>query len=215
MIVHSAEVFDPNHQLKKPSVAIMAEGRHAGLLFRVDGGPVMLLHLAGHYRLRSEVVDPNGLFWAEIAELEPENLSSLTAYINAVATNLPKTPYGLSDVGIEFDKSTGDLIVTTQSSGLTCATFILAVLRAQQMEPLDRHGWPKGRPEDIEFQKSVVTALRGSIYSARADEIENDVGHARFRPSEVVGASAVPGWSHNSIDAQVLAMQVLADMEMV
>ncbi|MFN3932792.1 MAG: hypothetical protein ACK4JY_13730 [Brevundimonas sp.] len=194
-------------------MAIMANGRHAGLLFRVDGGGVKLLHLSGHYRLRIEDAFPEDLFWAEIAEIEPENLASLTAYINAVATNMPKTPYGLSDVGIEFERATGHLVITRNASGLTCATFILAILRAQQMEPLDRNGWPIGRAEDIAFQQSVVEALRHASYDVRADEIEKDVGLARFRPSEVVGASAVAGWSHNASSARVLAAQVLADME--
>lgn len=211
-LVLPATSSPPAEFLDRPSAAIMSRGRHVGMLYRLDNEDVKLIHLAGHNELRTDTEWDEDLHWAHLADLEPEDIDSLSAYLELVAKLNPETPYGLSDHGVSFDRDTGTLVRDREAAGLTCATFILAVLKAQQFEPVLKDGWPVGREDDRKFQKVIVDYFRKNDDYERANAVEADVGCARFTPKEVTGCCVEPSWPHSWKVAEKLAQQVANDM---
>jgi hypothetical protein len=91
-------------------------------------------------------------------------------------------------VTIPTREPTGEFFPPPLGKGLTCATFILAVLRGHGLLPVDETTWLP-RAEDVDWQTAIIEDLEAS--GAEQDHIEavrNDIGAKRFRPAEVVGA---------------------------
>lgn len=80
--------------------------------------------------------------------------------------------------------------VGNDEHGLTCATFVLAVLRSAGVELLKREDWPSRADDMVRFAK-ILKALRSvSAEDAYFDALEAEVTAVRFRPTEVAGASS-------------------------
>lgn len=214
MLVASIRSCSPEEHLRAPSAAIMSAGAHVGILYRLDDEPVQLLHLAWHFRLQNDTDLPEDLHWGHLADLslddEPENISSLTAYLGLIAAENPNVPYGLSDHGVEFTPD-GKIVWDGEGGGLTCATFVLAVLRAQGFEPLDQSTWGDADLEDIEFQECVVKALANRD-AVRAEAVAEDIGCVRFTPKQVVGCCVQSKWPHNWEAAKHLSVLISNDL---
>lgn len=76
--------------------------------------------------------------------------------------------------------------------GLTCATFVVALLAAYDIPLLDLDRWEQ-REEDEAWQRAVVEAIRRYAVGGEehAASIAADVGNCvRLRPEEVVAAFA-------------------------
>jgi hypothetical protein len=215
MIVYtSAE--RPFDTLDRVGVAILSHdrGRHSGFVYRVDDGPVMLLHLAWHHKLIRRTPDEQGglndnYMWADLAELDAENRRYMVGYLSAVGGD--RIPYGLSSEGVEFDSDTSQLKPHPQGKGFTCSTFMLAVFAATHLKVIDPVGWPEGRPGDAEWQAYIVDQLAQEA-GDHSLAVAADTGCVRFRPEEVVGASALPGWPHAFSSAEPAGAQVLSEM---
>lgn len=65
-------------------------------------------------------------------------------------------PYGIfHDEKTEFDAE-GNLILGTDSSGLTCASFVKVVLKGSSIDVLDDTDWPDDREEDLNWLNSLI-----------------------------------------------------------
>ena len=120
----------------------------------------------------------------------------------------PDIPYGLDKEGIFFDPNTGDLNPGERGRGLTCASFILAVLQPFGLFVLKEAEWPYHAND--EWQQWVVDMLKKT--GAPADQIkavERDVGSRRFAPEEVVASSTDSPWPIGYDRARELSKKLL------
>ena len=191
--------------------------RHVGFLFKIDDDGPYLLHLAWHYILRcAPEGEDDGLdesyMWADLAELEDEPRRVVASFLSTIAERKPLIPYGLNAEGIEFDRRTGEIVSRPGGRGLTCATFLLSVMKTIGYDILDVSNWPTTRPGDAEWQGRILELLEPRA-PEHADAVRRDLPCARFRPEEVTGAAATAGWPHNFVQAEKAAAEVLADME--
>lgn len=171
------------------SVAVPLTNReHVGIIFRDDDDQAHLLHLASHRRLCCDDA-LEGHAWVAPA-IAPELLPSIAAMCaRVVKRNAMGIPYGFRYDASRF-ASDGQLVLGNDEHGLTCATFVLAVLRSAGVELLKREEWPS-RPDDMVRFAKILKALRSaSAEDAYFDAIEAEVTAVRFRPTEVAGASA-------------------------
>ncbi|MGA2292624.1 hypothetical protein, partial [Bradyrhizobium sp.] len=98
--------------------------------------------------------------------------------------------------------------------GLTCATYIVAILKSLGFPLLLEDSWPIDRADDQLWQRAIIEELRKS--GAEEDYIavaQNDVGAKRYRPAEVVGSATNAAWPVVFSDATALAAAVLADVQ--
>ena len=97
-------------------------------------------------------------------------------------------PYGLAWRGSRFTAS-GVLELAPGARGLTCATFVLAVLKSVGIELVAEDTWPDRLEETDEF----ITRVGGDPPSPIAEGMRQELvsGARRITPDEVVGACLV------------------------
>lgn len=191
---------------------------HCGILFRTEGETVHLLHLAFHHRLERQpsAVDYE---WVQL-QLPPLRLESVAALCELIWRQHQKgdeIPYALRFLRSQF-APTGALLLGTTEHGLTCATFILAVLRGASVELLTVDQWPP-RPDDESQQRFVLQILDRWKDVASEQErpalgkhiaaVQRESGCARFRPEEVVAAASFTSLPVPFADAETAGRALL------
>lgn len=187
---------------------VASEQRHCGFLYRFDGD-LRFLHLAWHHELRDEA--PSDLAWGTLA-LDSENGQLLGVFLSRVAKQGKAIPYGLDAAGAVFDPDTGEFLPPPLGKGLTCATFITAILGSLGFRLIDLVGW-EDRTDDQKFQSMIVETLKST--GAGEDHVEGaarDIGVARQRPEEVTGAATDTPWPVGFARAEDLGKEVLEDL---
>lgn len=165
-------------------------GLHSGFLYQRRGGEPRILHLAFHYDLRDDQA-ASPYRWAQIG-LDEVNKEFLAELAHRVAHGKPSIAYGFNAAGIAIDPESGEVLPAPTGHGLTCATFITALLRAHAYELVDLDTWPE-RADDIPFQGEIVSSLREHGASDdHVDAVQADIGSKRLRPDEVVGSGVLP-----------------------
>ena len=104
--------------------------------------------------------------------------------------------YGINFSESRFD-SKGNLILATGELGLTCATFVMAVLeRSLGIQLIDQATW-EARDEDAEWQKITLELLRnknarnpGYYPDELISQYQENIGCFRYRPEEVGSATS-------------------------
>ena len=195
-------------------------GQHTGFLYRRDDGSVRVLHLAFHHELRDdEVLEWEArvrawfgadLRWAELG-LPEDSKIVFAAHLSQILLGNPQIPYGL-DAGGTIFTADGKFVRGPVGKGLTCATFIAAVL-AGYGHPVVMGNWPS-RPEDKEWAEQIISMLEGRANQEHIDAIKADIGASRYRPGEVVGAAVrpLPDWPVSFSDAVALAEEILQEL---
>ena len=113
-------------------------------------------------------------------------------------------PYGFKyDEYSYFDKENG-FVLGKDTSGFTCATFVLTLFRTFGMELIDLESWPS-RAEDSEWEirtKQCCYSLKGfnDITREQILKMEKEIGSKRYCPHEVAVSSALHNGSPASAD---------------
>jgi hypothetical protein len=182
--------YDPELRLAV-AVKFLAEHRqpHVGLLFCPDGEELSLFHLRFHHRLINELPD---FSYSWIPTLLDATL--VTAFVEWLATIRDRNkqghvPFSIEYCGTYFDKQ-GDYVQTALGTGLTCATFILAVFEDFALPLLDLATWRKvASLKDKSWQKRILDVLEDHAPKDHVDMQRPLIGRAaRYRPEEVGGA---------------------------
>ena len=162
-------------------------GLHAGLMFRSGRESVTLLHLASHYKLRAEPIGP--AWWYAQPAIDALDLDVLAGFCAVRAKVGRRVPYGLRYEESTFDRD-GSFLAGPGETGLTCATFVLAMFNWAKIPLIDSNSWPY-RPEDVEAQKVLVVWLRNNpeVERAHVERVEKETGCLRFRAEEVAAAT--------------------------
>jgi len=157
---------------------------HAGLLFKING-ITKVLHLGWEDVLLDEL-DLAGLWIAP--KVQPELLFAAARMCRSVWRRYlsdRKLPYALKYEGTTFDAD-GRLLLAPGARGLTCASFILAVLASVGIILIDEQTWPIRRDDDREFLMSVRRFASPDQVAVLKEEVERGV--RRIRPDEVTAA---------------------------
>lgn len=168
---------------------------HVGFLYRTEEGTLRLSDLAWHHCLRDSA-EYEDYFWltTDLEEIICEQVAEYVAYVAQVNSS-GQIPYSIRYRGKHFD-ATGEYIGTVAGEGLTCATYILAVLDDALSLPLIIYDtWPVGRPDDVAWAETILDMLANHEPRASEDhiavqrELLPDV--VRYRPEEVAAAFAI------------------------
>jgi hypothetical protein len=179
---------------------------HAGIVHRKKD-VVEFLHLGWEDQLRT---DWNWhVAWASPNVL-PERLRSVSARCRAIWNRFQTTrslPYGIPSPNATFSLS-GEFALGDGGNGLTCSTFILAVMRSVGVELINEGTWPLRADEDRAWITGLAPALASDEMKERLNA-QVDSGAVRIRPEEVLGAfdCVVPA----AFDACVLAGKRMVD----
>ena len=203
----------PFDELQYIGVAIkrVQHTHHTGLLYKV-GDQTRMVHLAFHHILRDELPDLT-YRWVSI-QMDEMNAEIVANFAARVARAENPIPYAFDATGVCFDPATGELLEPPAGKGLTCATFILAILHAWGHSLIDEPTWPE-RDDDVAFREYIL-----SLYAEQAvpDEFVSAVTSqpnvARIKPSEVCGAATVhhSDWPVTFENAVELAQRITADL---
>ncbi len=190
--------IDPMDQVAFLGLAVKQvrpKQRHVGILYRGEADDVRMLHLAWHYDLQDGPAS-DSYFWIDpnLPRLIKRGAAGLCRKIAKHYKEGEQIPYGLDQSQGTFDRNTGTVLLSHGATGLTCATFVLAVLRTYNILLLDTDSWPH-RAEDDAWLKSICRMLRA--HNAAPQHIQTilqGVGSfQRFRPEEVaVGSVSTP-----------------------
>lgn len=166
-----------------------ASSWHVGLLHVQEELP-WFLHLAWHLDLRNECFEQSRHAWV-LLDVPPGRIRTIAAYFRRVwkRNQSRGVPYGLRYDATSFHDD-GRLLLGPTEHGLTCATFVIAVLRGARINLVDVSSWPQ-RTDDIVWHETVVETLRKhGAAESHIVAVEGEIGCARFRPLEVAGAAS-------------------------
>lgn len=169
--------------------------RHVGILYRpAAGAPPRFLHLAWHNDLRDdETVQAKYRAIAVVdvpLALQPTIVSQCKRSGAADVLGL-SYGFGYRPSGVERDP-VSDRMVLRGPSGLTCATFVLAIFGLANVNLLDLDQWTD-RAGDDEWKDHVIAGLeRAGADPAHVEAVRNDRQHARVRPEDVGAGATSP-----------------------
>jgi hypothetical protein len=167
--------------------AIDAAQRHVGLYYRDTDGTVLFMHLAWHHSLCCQDPPDESCRWVAPA-LDDAVLSFLATVCRAIRSEEPSLPYGFGQG--RFDPDAGTFQQNGVRRGLTCATFVVAVFAAYDIQLVALDSWPQ-RSEDSAWQAKILRILEKRAESEHVEAIRRDVGHCvRIRPEEVAAAAS-------------------------
>ncbi|WP_291997005.1 hypothetical protein [Candidatus Accumulibacter sp. ACC012] len=183
--------------------------RHIGFIYRLnEESDPRFCHLAWHHILCDELYEPPYLWGA--SALDQVNNTVMAAYVATLQQNSNVVNYGFSVDGLFF-RDDGQYVVQPIGRGLTCATFILVVLRRNGFELLKTDDWGD-RPGDAEWQNQIIEVL-DRCAPEHAEAMKQDIGASRFRPEEVAGGMISEGIPLSLSDAEKLAGEILQDIQ--
>ncbi|MBB5046148.1 hypothetical protein HNR60_000890 [Rhodopseudomonas rhenobacensis] len=187
-------------------------GLHVALLYKTDNQPARLAHLAWHHIQIADGAPDEAYKWDQI-QLGDINTKTVASWLNKRRAKPDKIPYGFSVTGDVFERGTDEFIEPPLGMGLTCATYILAVLRHLGFPMLEEHTWPEARPDDLAWQVGILEKLQENGASAEhTTALAENVGAVRFRPDEVCGAAILPDWPIAFDDASTAAAEIVQFM---
>lgn len=185
-------------------------GVHAGFIYKIDEDDPRVAHLAWHEDQRDNQIDATYL-WSPMPFLEEPNCHVVASWLHVRRSKPDLIPYGFRVDGRVYDAESDAFIPPPPGQGLTCATFIVAVLRHLGFSLLVGASWPNDRQDDREWQEAVVAALKEQGASEQhVKALAEDVGARRYRPDEVVGAATLAEWPVAFPDAAKAAQEVIA-----
>ncbi len=137
----------------------------------------------------------------------------VAAHCRLIARRYASPERGLP-YGLRYEKTTfradGKMRLGKAEHGLTCATFILAVLRSAGVELLSLADWPV-RDGDKERHLELLDMLRNDPEVARdhVAAIATEVNGVRYRPEEVAGAASSAQFPVSFLFAEAAAEQIM------
>lgn len=179
---------------------------HSGLLIRFPDDPVVyLLHLqTNNLNLKNSAGCPPQYLWG-IPDLPEDRLTDIAAKAILVqdVNKAGRVPYGFSVPDGFFDNETGEMLLSPNNIGLTCATFILAVFHMARIRLIDYSSWHK-RESDHTAQEELANFIEKQaemtgINKEDIKAIREQINGIRYRPEEVI-ASAMTSPEINTME---------------
>lgn len=172
--------------------------KHVAMIYRAENSKLMLLHLGWHHQLHHEQWDGK-YHWLEFGGLDRELQETFADWAVLVADASPGIPIPYSIIfrpGKNFDVE-GRFVNLNDGSGLTCATFLLALFNDYGLPLIDTSSWPVSRSGDFAWIRRILRMLRRQVklnHLPRWDWVEQAKRRhelRRFRPEEVFTTAAL------------------------
>ncbi len=173
--------------LRKP------DGGHCGLIYESEGRKY--LHFAWDRRLLRESSPPADSILLVNTDLTETNKKILALIAEAIFEH-PSShdiPYSLDYMGVEFDAVTNEFRDAGVGTGLSCATFVVAVLKRAGFRLMDVATWQSDAADGA--MKAYVIKRLTESYGEGHPHIEAMKAQTdlfRIRPLDVAGAGEVP-----------------------
>jgi len=189
---------------------------HTGVLYRGSSDTVYSLHLVGHWDFQTD--KPKGNEWCIKLNVPQARLPAVTAFLRRVQKNHSRIPYGFSSAEQAwFNSVTGGLRDAVIGEGLTCITFVLALLAGAGLPLTIPETWPTR--EDDEVQKSEWVerfshnrAVMGPDEGSHFDAIIETPNEVRIRLSELLGAATDVTLPSQFERARILGLQLRSEI---
>lgn len=183
---------------------------HAGILFRGSDETYRVLHLAFHCQLECESSFEG---WAHVvSNLDEFEIDNIAAHCVTLQDVRPVIPYSF-----KFETSTfaadGRFVPGPGESGLTCSTFVLAVIEWATKVPLVEVASWQPRPDDTVIQQKLLTHLKKVATPEHVAAVSAEVGCVRVRTEEAAAASAMDGRPIGFVSAAAEGIRVKASFE--
>jgi hypothetical protein len=205
-MINSLLVADNVVQIRHFAVAIqkLPHNTHAGVIYvsPTEGG-LHLLHLRGPGQLARESWNQEW-GWAGVGSLKREELYQLSVLCQYVFEAREDIPYGFKYNAATHFLRDGRLQTADGCRGLTCSTFVLALLASFEIMLLDFGNWPV-RPEDEQAVRWIATAQGNP-------EVAAEFPCTRYKPEEVIAACTCNALNVRFDVAEPLGRQVVEKM---
>lgn len=172
-----------------------AQQLHLGLIYPEDGSS-KVVHLWWHCRVANEPLNESKPIWWWVSIDVPEDRMEAIAgvcrrIIKRAENGISEIKYATRYEGGIF-KEDGSVSLVGKEVGLTCATFVLAILHWAQLVPLRLDSW-EARSGDLEWHARIVQVLKDTsgVSEEHLRAVEEEKGCARFRPADVAAACGV------------------------
>lgn len=199
-----------------PGVAVACSARpqeHAGIVYQ-SAGLTRVLHFCGPRKLSDDDITDVPYFLWVVPGLRPKQIPQVARLCALVATNRAKIQ-GQIEYGYEYNEASifsvfnGSFSAAAGTTGLTCATFVLAIFRSCGVRLLKTNQWKR----DTAIAQQIRTANDiGRYYPAEASNLRKEIGARRFSPPEVAGAGLYErmpiGIKHATQAAQVVLKDI-------
>lgn len=167
---------------------------HLGLAFFDVKGDPMLLHMAWHHIVLFEKIESQKHCWVGAKlDLEIDAVEQLAIFFESVINNFPALS-SLVCYGTDFKASKGSFSHEGEyncpqgSIGLTCASFVLEILRAGQLVLVDIETWRPSEANDKWIER-VASSLESRGHHNQAAAVRSRANGCRLRPVELAGAA--------------------------
>lgn len=193
-------------------------GGHIGLGFHSAKAGPQVLHLAWHLKLESHCIpgELNPPCWtAKALQVPPSASKQMVALIRAIAVKGPKINYDTNLLAAKGSFSgNGAYKPPKGSHGLTCATFVLEVLRAGMINLVKVETWPV-TVENEKWANDVCEQLARTASPEHVASVRKNISSLRLRPFEVAGAAEFPAkaWPVAFKEAQDAAQTVVSQLQ--
>jgi hypothetical protein len=222
--LRSERFASPNQagDMPGPGVSIGLECaplEHSGIYYSTILGERRLLHFGNHHTILDDSPLVQAKFsWAR-PNLRPHHVPQIEELCVLIADNRAAIqsmiPYGFkySEASL-FSVFDGSFKAADGTTGLTCATFVLAILRTAGVRLVKTASWPQasGVAAQIDYLRRRIRNYGQSLHTQRLNE---EIGCVRFSPSQVAGACLYdwhPVDYHSAETGAALAMSaVVAD----
>jgi hypothetical protein len=216
----NAHAEHPFSEIQQLAVAIKFVFRfgifHVGMAYKdTSTGQVKLLHFRRHREVISDVLgyDSGDLSYRWAALNLPEEIAGIISQFCSVFEEKYRVApsrhvgYGLRYTDGRFNHDPLDFL-TNDGCGLTCATFVMALLRTYGIELLRQEEWPE-RPEDRPFHEFIVHELETSgADPEHVEAVRKEIGCARYRPEEVTAAALLGDLPVGFVQASSLGAEI-------
>jgi hypothetical protein len=206
----SARPFDEVRQFGAVIKRVEPDQLHVGFLYKLGDERARMVHLAWHNRLTDEDPVPD-YFWIQCGL--PDTVRNVIAPALAGVAQDQQLPYSPLYEGIYFVDGTLRYNRNSPGEGLTCATFLMAVLDALGYPLFNAAEW-HARPEDEAWTERIIRRLAASpgVSTDHTEAIRARPRGARFRPEEVSGSLSEAVVPVSFVRAEQLGRQLLQEL---
>jgi len=168
--------------------------KHVALIYRKESSnEPWLLHLGWHENLCHEPWNSQ-YHWLEVEGIDIELQETFADWAVIVAGTPANNniPYSVIFNPEDNFDSDGQFLNRNDGSGLTCATFLLALFADFSLPLIVTSSWPLSRPGDFTWLRKILNQLRKYVTLPHfMEQVRRRHALQRYRPEEVATAAHI------------------------
>jgi hypothetical protein len=186
------EVVLPEHGIALALFHSDLGGGHLAILFNEKGNKLRMMELGWHHKLFvSDLPSPKCGVAIPLA-LPPAAGKGVVAVVRAISRKLPKISYGIDFIASKGSFSGSVYSPPKGSNGLTCASFVLEVMRSAAVLLIHEETWEPSA-SNAEWAAEVVKLLREhGAEEKHIEAVEKGMSDLRLIPFELAAAASLP-----------------------